>query len=65
MSEDPGREKDAAQTEREMREHEREARERSESEGDGPLDEDLGTPDSDAMPAPPGPAQGGSLGGAS
>jgi hypothetical protein len=63
MSEDPGREKDAAQTEREMREHEREARERSDTEGE--LDDELGTPDSDAMPAPPGPAQGGSLGGAS
>ena len=48
-----------------MREHEHQARERSGSEGDQPLDEDLGTPDSDAQPAPPGPAQGGSLGGAS
>jgi hypothetical protein len=58
-------EKNAADKEREMREHEREARERSGAEGDQPLDEDLGTPDDDAMPAPPGPAQGGSLGGAS
>ena len=57
--------KTAAQTEREMREHEREARERSDKERDEPLDDELGTPDSDAMPAPPGNVQGGTLGGAS
>lgn len=60
--------KNAADKEREMREHEQEARERSEAEADsegGSLDGELGTPDKDAMPAPPGPAQGGSLGGAS
>jgi hypothetical protein len=60
MAEDPGTQKDAAQQEREMREHEAEARERSEQEEDP-----VGTPDPDAMPAPPGSAQGGSLGGAS
>jgi hypothetical protein len=64
MTED---DKNALDKEREMREHEREARERSDAEGGdkGDLEEDLGTPDSDAMPAPPGPAQGGNLGGAS
>jgi hypothetical protein len=51
----------AAKKEQEMREHEREARERSSDE----LDEEVGTPDSDAMPAPPGNVQGGNLGGAS
>ena len=63
MSDD---QKSAARIEQEMREHERQARERQDgSEGDGPLDDELGTPDSDAMPAPPGNIQGGSLGGAS
>ena len=44
-----------------MREHEREAREHSDDE----RDDDLGTPDGDAIPAPPGNVQGGNLGGAS
>ncbi len=56
MSEEPG----AVRKEEEMREHEREARERSEDERDP-----LGTPDEDAMPAPPGNVQGANLGGAS
>ena len=56
MPEDPG----VVRKEEEMREHEREARERSEDERDP-----LGTPDEDAMPAPPGNVQGGGLGGAS
>ena len=55
MPEDPG-----AVRKEEMREHEREARERSDDERDP-----LGTPDEDAMPAPPGNIQGGNLGGAS
>ena len=58
MSDEPR--DDALQTEQEMREHEREARERAEDE-----DDPIGTPDSDAMPAPPGNAGGGNLGGAS
>lgn len=57
MTEETG----AARKEQEMREHEREARERSEDE----QGEDLGTPDGDEMPAPPGNVQGGGLGGAS
>ena len=59
--------KKAADREREMREHEAEAREREGAERDGKteLDEEVGTPDSDAMPAPPGNVQGGTLGGAS
>ena len=69
MPEDPG----AVHKEEEMREHEQEARERSEDERDDardPLDtsgegEPLGTPDEDAMPAPPGNIQGANLGGAS
>ena len=60
MSEDPGRRAGADQQEQEMREHEREARERSGDERDP-----VGTPDGDAMPAPPGSIQGGNLGGAS
>ncbi len=56
MPEDPG----AVRKEEEMREHEREARERSDDERDP-----LGTPDEDAMPAPPGNVQGANLGGAS
>ena len=59
MSEDPGRHKDAADVEREMREHEREARERDTDE----LDDEIGTPDSDALPAPPGNIQRGAPGG--
>ncbi len=51
---------EAARKEEEMREHEREARERSEDERDP-----LGTPDDDAIPAPPGNIQGANLGGAS
>ena len=53
-------ERDAVRKEEEMREHEREARERSDDERDP-----LGTPDEDAMPAPPGNIQGANLGGAS
>jgi len=68
MPEDPG----AVRKEAEMREHEQEARERSEDERDDavdPLDsggegDPLGTPDDDAVPAPPGNI-GGNLGGAS
>jgi hypothetical protein len=59
MSEDPGRETGAVRKEEELREHEREARERAEDER-----EPLGTPDEDAVPAPPGNA-GANLGGAS
>ena len=59
MPEEPG----AVRKEEEMREHEREARERSDEERDD--DDALGTPDGDAMPAPPGNIQGGNLGGAS
>ena len=57
MPEDPA----AVRKEEEMREHEREARERSDDE----RDDSLGTPDDDAMPAPPGNIQGANLGGAS
>lgn len=66
MPEDPG----AARKEEEMRDHEQEAREHSEHESDDTSDtsgegDPLGTPDGDAMPAPPGNIQGGNLGGAS
>ena len=69
MPEDPG----AVRKEEEMREHEREARERSSDERDDardPLasagdDNPVGTPDEDAMAAPPGNIQGANLGGAS
>ena len=69
MTEEPG----AARTEEEMREHEQKAREHSEHERDdardplasGGDDNPVGTPDEDAMPAPPGNIQGGNLGGAS
>ena len=69
MPEDPG----AVRSEAEMREHEQKAREHSEHERDDardPLDtsgegDPLGTPDEDAVPAPPGNIQGGNLGGAS
>lgn len=69
MPEDPG----AVRKEAEMREHEREARERSPDERDDardPLasqgdDDPVGTPDDDAVPAPPGNIQGANLGGAS
>jgi hypothetical protein len=65
MGEDGERPGDALDTERELRDHEREARERSEDERSSGGDESLGTPDSDATPAPPGSVQGGNLGGAS
>ena len=59
MSDEPN----AVRKEQELREHEAEARRRAEGEeGD---DESLGTPDSDANPAPPGNIQGANLGGAS
>ncbi len=60
MPEDSGERVGAAKQEEEMREHERQARERSGDEQDP-----MGTPDGDAMPAPPGNVQGGGLGGAS
>ncbi len=60
MPEDSGERVGAAEQEEQMREHEREARERSDDERDP-----IGTPDQDAMPAPPGGIQGGNLGGAS
>ena len=55
---------EAVQREQEMRAHEREARERAEG-SDADEDPSLGTPDSDANPAPPGNVQGANLGGAS
>jgi hypothetical protein len=68
MSDEPG----AVRKEAQMREHEREARERADDERDDardPLatsgDDSLGTPDDDAMPAPPANIQGANLGGAS
>jgi hypothetical protein len=69
MPEDPG----AVRKEEEMREHEQKAREHSANERDDASDpletsgegDPLGTPDDDAMPAPPGNIQGGNLGGAS
>jgi hypothetical protein len=70
MSEKPG----ALRKEEEMREHEREARKRSGDERDDAGDplasagderDPIGTPDDDAMPAPPANIQGANLGGAS
>ena len=69
MPEEPG----ALRKEEEMREHEREARQRSSDERDDARDSlasqgddnPVGTPDDDAMPAPPANIQGANLGGAS